>query len=79
MSIDSRYPGASADGYARFVHDSGPSDGDTEFSFGPGLVPPGKGCALPKDGGKYRGTTPRPGRQSARDHDASGHPGYRVY
>lgn len=54
------------------------NDGPTEFSFGPGLVPPGRGRALPEDGGKYRGTSPRRGRPSARDYDAPGHPGYRV-
>lgn len=51
---------------------------DTEFSFGPGLVPPGKERALPRDGGIYRGTTPRRGRPTSRDYDAPGHPGYRV-
>jgi hypothetical protein len=51
---------------------------DTEFSFGPGLVPPGKERALPEAGGYYRGTTPRRGRPSARDYDAPGHPGRRV-
>lgn len=51
---------------------------DTEFSFGPGLVPRGKERALPEDGGMYRGTSPRRGRPSARDYDAPGHPGYRV-
>ena len=50
----------------------------TEFSFGRGLVPPGRERALPRDGGMYRGRTPRPGRPSARDYDAPGHPGYRV-
>lgn len=53
-------------------------DGPTEFSFGPGLVPPGRGHAGPEVGGKYRGTTPRRGRPSARDFDAPGHPGYRI-
>ncbi|KKB99871.1 hypothetical protein [Mycolicibacter arupensis] len=53
-------------------------DGPTEFSFGPRLVPRGRERALPEDGGKYRGTTPRRGRPSARDYDAPGHPGYRV-
>ena len=51
---------------------------DTEFSFGPGLVPRGKERALPRDGGMYRGTSPRRGRPSARDYDAPGHPGHRV-
>lgn len=50
---------------------------DTEFSWGPGLVPPGKEHATPEDGGKYRGRTPRDGRPSARD-SAPGNPGYRV-
>lgn len=78
MSNDDRYPGATADGYIRFVNDPGPEDGPTEFSFGPGLVARGLEHALPEVGGKYRGTTPRRGRPSARDFDAPGHPGERV-
>ena len=78
MSSDTRYPGATADGYIGFVNDAGPEDGSTEFSFGPGLVPPGLERALPEDGSNYRGTTPRRGRPSAPDYGAPGHPGYRV-
>jgi hypothetical protein len=78
MSNNERYPGVTADGYIRFVNDLGPEDGPTEFSFGPDLVPRGKERALPEAGGKYRGTTPRYGRPSARDYDAPGHPGERV-
>jgi hypothetical protein len=71
-------PGATADGYIRFRRDPGPDDGPTEFSFGPGLVTHGLEHALPEAGGKYRGTSPRRGRPSARDFDAPGHPGERV-
>jgi len=60
------------------LHCEQTGDQSTEFSFGPGLVPRGKERALPKDGGMYRGTTPRPGRPSARDYDAPGNPGYRI-
>lgn len=73
-----QYPGMSAEAYLDFLRDPGPRDGPTEFSFGPGLVPPGKEYALPEDGGMYRGTTPRRGRPSARDYDAPGHPGTRI-
>lgn len=53
----------------------GGADGPTEFSYGPGLAPPGKERATPADGGRYRGTTPRRGRPTARDYDAPGNPG----
>lgn len=78
MSAHDRYPGATADGYIRFVNDPGPEDGPTEFSFGPGLVPRGLERVLPEVDGKYRGTTPRRGQPSARDYGAPGHPGERV-
>ncbi|UXA11813.1 hypothetical protein KXD97_28275 [Mycobacterium sp. SMC-8] len=50
----------------------------TEFSWGPGLTPPGKERATPEDGGMYRGTTPRRGRPTDRDRSAPGHPGRRA-
>ncbi|MEN3220704.1 hypothetical protein PUR22_07640 [Mycolicibacterium porcinum] len=52
--------------------------GDSEFSWGPNLVPRGRECAKPEDGGMYRGTTPRRGRLSARDRSAPGHPGDQI-
>ena len=72
MSFDKNWYGDTE--HARGEADSGPS----EFSWGPGLNPPGKESAPPKEGGLYRGTTPRTGRRSARDRAAPGHPGRRV-
>jgi hypothetical protein len=34
------------------------SPGESEFSWGPGLVPPGKETAPPSQGGVYRGKCP---------------------
>lgn len=56
----------------RYTNDPWPNDGPSEFSWGPGLTPPGKERAM------YRGTTPRRGRPTARDYDAPGNPGVRV-
>ena len=61
MSFDKNWYGDTE--HARGEADCGPS----EFSWGPGLNPPGKESAPPKEGGLYRGTTPRTGRRSARD------------
>jgi hypothetical protein len=61
-----------------YTDDPWPNDGPTEFSWGPGLTPPGMERATPGRGGMYRGTTPRHGRPSARDYDAPGNPGVRV-
>lgn len=36
----------------------GSANGPSEFSWGPGLVPPGKETAPPSQGGMYRGTCP---------------------
>ena len=36
----------------------GRTDGPSEFSWGPGLTPPGKENAPPSDGGMYRGKCP---------------------
>jgi hypothetical protein len=69
----------------------GRPNGPSEFSWGPGLVPPGKENAPPSDGGVYRGTcppvelTPSPhlsvrARQSLpkRDDPPRGYPGERA-
>ena len=55
-----------------------PTDGPTEYSWGPGLVPTGKKHASPERGSMYRGTSPRRGRPTARDYDAPGHPGVQI-
>jgi hypothetical protein len=36
----------------------GRPDDSSEFSWGPGLVPPGKETAPPSEGGMYRGVCP---------------------
>jgi hypothetical protein len=59
-------------------HASHEQTGPSEFSWGSGLVPPGKEHAPPSEGGKYRGTTPRRNRPRPRDTDAPGSPGHRV-
>ena len=58
--------------------------GDTEFSWGPGLVPPGKEHAPPSEGGMYRPKAPkvvgnlngRPGLRVAPLHRDDPPPGY---
>jgi len=69
-------PGPSLDQYVAFIRDAGPSDGPTEFSWGPGLTPPSRERALPSEGGMYRGTTPRRGRPTDRDTGLPATPAY---
>jgi hypothetical protein len=57
-----------------YADDTGP----TEFSWGPGLSPPGTERATPEDGGAYRGRTPRRGRPTDRDYTNPGNPGVQV-
>ncbi|VBA46711.1 hypothetical protein [Mycobacterium pseudokansasii] len=52
-------------------------DGPTEFSWGPGPVPPGAEYATPEDGGAYRPKAPDmvdPPRRTRRS-EARGNPG----
>lgn len=52
-------------------------DGPTEFSWGPGPVPPGAEYATPEDGGAYRPEAPSmvdPPRRARRG-EARGNPG----
>ncbi len=76
------YPGPGDDALAEFLRANERqlrgNDGPTEFSYGPGLVPPGKKHAPPNEGGMYRGRSPRSNRPTDRDRDAPGHPGVRV-
>lgn len=53
-------------------------DGPTEFSWGPGPVPPGAEHAPPRDGGKYNGRSPdmtEPRRKPRRSDPPRGYPG----
>lgn len=64
---------------------------DSEFGFGPGLVPPGRETAPPRDGGIYRGVCPPVeltpsddlsvrvrGRRRRRGEPPRGYPGERI-
>lgn len=56
----------------------GGNDGSTEFSWGPGLVAPGKEHAPPSTGGMYRGRAPdmtQPRRKYRRGDPPPGYPG----
>jgi hypothetical protein len=71
MGFDRKWYGASE-------HSGGASGtGDTEFSWGPGLVAPGKEYAPPSEGGFYRGRAPSMVDPPHRK-DVPGYPGDRV-
>lgn len=72
MGFDKKWYGHRA--HARGSADTGP----TALSWGPGLVPPGKEHAPPRDGGMYIGRSPdmtEPRRKHRRGDPPPGYPG----
>jgi hypothetical protein len=72
MGFDKKWYGATE--HAR----GGEHTGATEFSWGPGLVPPGKECAPPSEGGMYIGRSPdmtEPRRKPRRSDPPRGYAG----
>lgn len=68
--------------YGDRPHARGAADTDaTEFSWGPGPMPPGYEFAPPRDGGKYNGRSPdmtEPGRRYRRGDPPPGYPGDQI-